>query len=104
MDFWNMRAVFFFGFSVVLVFGMAFVTYLPDYGMRGWVHREAERLVRYREAEGLPIMQSSCFDPRKIQLPGGRGLNSAEWSSRSLTLPNPYLTSWPLLRAPSSNT
>ncbi|KAG5197469.1 hypothetical protein JEQ12_008198 [Ovis aries] len=30
---------------------------------------EAERLVKYREAHGLPIMESNCFDPSKIQLP-----------------------------------
>ncbi|XP_063101614.1 NADH dehydrogenase [ubiquinone] 1 beta subcomplex subunit 11, mitochondrial isoform X1 [Cavia porcellus] len=31
IDVWNMRAVFFFGFSVVIVFGTTFVAYLPDY-------------------------------------------------------------------------
>uniref|UniRef100_G1M2Z7 NADH dehydrogenase [ubiquinone] 1 beta subcomplex subunit 11, mitochondrial n=1 Tax=Ailuropoda melanoleuca TaxID=9646 RepID=G1M2Z7_AILME len=78
VDLWNMRVVFFFGFSVVLVLGSTFIAYLPDYrcmgclrewnGMQEWARREAERLVKYREANGLPIMESNCFDPSKIQL------------------------------------
>ncbi|KAM7321253.1 hypothetical protein ACRRTK_019345 [Alexandromys fortis] len=69
VDVWNMRAVFFFGFSIVLVFGTTFVAYLPDYRMQEWACREAERLVKYRETNGLPIMESNGFDPSKIQLP-----------------------------------
>ncbi|XP_020752285.1 NADH dehydrogenase [ubiquinone] 1 beta subcomplex subunit 11, mitochondrial [Odocoileus virginianus] len=69
VDVWNMRVVFFFGFSIVLVLGSTFVAYLPDYRMQEWARREAERLVKYREAHGLPIMESNCFDPSKIQLP-----------------------------------
>ncbi|KAM7339314.1 NADH dehydrogenase [ubiquinone] 1 beta subcomplex subunit 11, mitochondrial [Alexandromys fortis] len=69
VDVWNMRAVFFIGFSIVLVFGTTFVAYLPDNRMQEWARREAERLVKYREANGLPIMESNCFDPSKIQLP-----------------------------------
>uniref|UniRef100_UPI0029557332 NADH dehydrogenase [ubiquinone] 1 beta subcomplex subunit 11, mitochondrial n=1 Tax=Panthera onca TaxID=9690 RepID=UPI0029557332 len=68
-DVWNMRVVFFFGFSIVLVLGSTFIAYLPDYRMQEWARREAERLVKYREANGLPIMESNCFDPSKIQLP-----------------------------------
>ncbi|XP_075394324.1 NADH dehydrogenase [ubiquinone] 1 beta subcomplex subunit 11, mitochondrial [Tenrec ecaudatus] len=69
VDLWNMRVVFFFGVSIVLVLGSTFVAYLPDYRMREWARREAERLVKYREANGLPIMDSNYFDPSKIQLP-----------------------------------
>ncbi|KAM8753497.1 NADH dehydrogenase [ubiquinone] 1 beta subcomplex subunit 11, mitochondrial [Rhynchonycteris naso] len=69
VDVWNMRVVFFFGFSIVLVLGSTFVAYLPDYRMHEWSRREAEKLVKYREAHGLPIMESNCFDPSKIQLP-----------------------------------
>ncbi|XP_012605167.1 NADH dehydrogenase [ubiquinone] 1 beta subcomplex subunit 11, mitochondrial [Microcebus murinus] len=69
LDVWNMRVVFFFGFSIVMVLGSTFVAYLPDYKMQEWSRREAERLVKYREANGLPIMESNCFDPSKIQLP-----------------------------------
>ncbi|XP_008151224.1 NADH dehydrogenase [ubiquinone] 1 beta subcomplex subunit 11, mitochondrial [Eptesicus fuscus] len=69
IDVWNMRVVFFFGFSIVLVFGTTFMAYLPDYRMHEWARREAEKLVKYREANGLPIMESNCFDPSKIRLP-----------------------------------
>ncbi|XP_048191696.1 NADH dehydrogenase [ubiquinone] 1 beta subcomplex subunit 11, mitochondrial [Perognathus longimembris pacificus] len=69
VDLWNMRAVFFFGVSIVLILGSTFVAYMPDYGMREWARREAERLVKYREANGLPLMESNYFDPSKIQLP-----------------------------------
>ncbi|XP_012507818.1 PREDICTED: NADH dehydrogenase [ubiquinone] 1 beta subcomplex subunit 11, mitochondrial [Propithecus coquereli] len=69
LDVWNMRVVFFFGFSIVMVLGGTFVAYLPDNRMQEWSRREAERLVKYREANGLPIMESNCFDPSKIQLP-----------------------------------
>ncbi|XP_012332818.1 NADH dehydrogenase [ubiquinone] 1 beta subcomplex subunit 11, mitochondrial [Aotus nancymaae] len=69
IDLWNMRVVFFFGVSIVLVLGSTFVAYLPDKRMEQWSRREAERLVKYREANGLPILESNCFDPSKIQLP-----------------------------------
>uniref|UniRef100_A0A2K5F3F2 NADH dehydrogenase [ubiquinone] 1 beta subcomplex subunit 11, mitochondrial n=1 Tax=Aotus nancymaae TaxID=37293 RepID=A0A2K5F3F2_AOTNA len=79
IDLWNMRVVFFFGVSIVLVLGSTFVAYLPDKRCMGcprvwdrmeqWSRREAERLVKYREANGLPILESNCFDPSKIQLP-----------------------------------
>ncbi|XP_040857845.1 NADH dehydrogenase [ubiquinone] 1 beta subcomplex subunit 11, mitochondrial-like [Ochotona curzoniae] len=69
VDLWNMRAVSFFGFSIVLVFGTTFLIYLPDYRMQEWARREAERLVKHREAKRLPLMESTCFDPSKIQLP-----------------------------------
>lgn len=35
VDMWNMRVVFFFGFSIVLVLGTTFVAYLPDYRYMG---------------------------------------------------------------------
>ncbi|XP_036695549.1 NADH dehydrogenase [ubiquinone] 1 beta subcomplex subunit 11, mitochondrial isoform X1 [Balaenoptera musculus] len=35
VDLWNMRVVFFFGFSIVLVLGSTFVAYLPDYRCMG---------------------------------------------------------------------
>lgn len=69
LDVWNMRVVFFFGVSVVLVLGSTYVAYLPDYRMKEWSRREAERLVKYREANGLPLIESNYFDPSKIQLP-----------------------------------
>lgn len=48
VDLWNMRVVFFFGFSIVLVLGSTFIAYLPDYRCMGvserveWVGVEIE--------------------------------------------------------------
>ncbi|XP_074070902.1 NADH dehydrogenase [ubiquinone] 1 beta subcomplex subunit 11, mitochondrial [Macrotis lagotis] len=68
-DLWNMRVVFFFGISVAIVLGSTFLAYLPDYKMKEWARREAERQVKLREAQGLPLMTSNYFDPSKIILP-----------------------------------
>ncbi|GAB1299638.1 Complex I-ESSS [Apodemus speciosus] len=69
VDVWNMRTVFFFGFSIVLVLGTTFVAYVPNYKLMDWAHQEAAMLVKHREAHGLPIMESNYFDPTKIKLP-----------------------------------
>jgi len=37
--------------------------------MRGWARREAERLIKQREAEGLPLMTENYYDPSTIVLP-----------------------------------
>lgn len=68
VDVWNMRNVFFFGFSITLVLGTTFVAYVPNYKMVEWAHQEAAMLVKHREAHGLPIMESNYFDPTKISL------------------------------------
>ncbi|KAI7798109.1 NADH dehydrogenase [ubiquinone] 1 beta subcomplex subunit 11, mitochondrial [Triplophysa rosa] len=69
VDEWNMRLAFFFGISVAIVIGGTFIHYLPDHGMRQWARREAERLIKQREAEGLPLMTENYYDPSKIILP-----------------------------------
>ncbi|XP_076841423.1 NADH dehydrogenase [ubiquinone] 1 beta subcomplex subunit 11, mitochondrial [Brachyhypopomus gauderio] len=69
VDEWNMRLVFFFGISMVIVVGGTFVHYLPDHGMRQWARREAERLVIQRETQGLPLIDENYYDPNKIVLP-----------------------------------
>ncbi|CAM4718093.1 hypothetical protein PO909_018627 [Leuciscus waleckii] len=69
VDEWNMRLAFFFGISVAIVIGGTFVHYLPDHGMRQWARREAERLIKQREAEGLPLMTENYYDPSTIVLP-----------------------------------
>ncbi|XP_048097274.1 NADH dehydrogenase [ubiquinone] 1 beta subcomplex subunit 11, mitochondrial [Alosa alosa] len=68
-DAWNMKLAFFFSVSVAIVIGGTFLHYLPDHGMRQWARREAERRVKKREAEGLPIMTDNYYDPSKIVLP-----------------------------------
>ncbi|XP_003341242.1 NADH dehydrogenase [ubiquinone] 1 beta subcomplex subunit 11, mitochondrial [Monodelphis domestica] len=69
IDLWNMRIVFFLGVSVAIVLGSTFVAYLPDHKMKEWARREAEILVKIRETQGLPLMESNYFDPKKIILP-----------------------------------
>ncbi|XP_018932014.1 NADH dehydrogenase [ubiquinone] 1 beta subcomplex subunit 11, mitochondrial [Cyprinus carpio] len=69
VDEWNMRLAFFFGISVAIVVGGTFIHYLPDHGMRQWARREAERLIKQREAEGLPLMTDNYYDPSTIVLP-----------------------------------
>ncbi|CAL8261748.1 unnamed protein product [Boreogadus saida] len=68
VDQWNMRLAFFFGVSVVLVIGGTFIHYLPDYGMRQWARREAERLLKHREAKALPLIAEDYYDSSKIVL------------------------------------
>ncbi|KAM6924683.1 NADH dehydrogenase [ubiquinone] 1 beta subcomplex subunit 11, mitochondrial [Xenentodon cancila] len=68
-DEWNMKVGFFFGISVALVIGGAFIHYLPDHGMRQWARREAERLILDREKAGLPLITENYYDPSKIVLP-----------------------------------
>ncbi|XP_028848467.1 NADH dehydrogenase [ubiquinone] 1 beta subcomplex subunit 11, mitochondrial [Denticeps clupeoides] len=68
-DDWNMKLAFFFGISVAIVIGGTFIHYLPDHGMRQWARREAERLIKQREAEGLLLMDENYYDPSKIVLP-----------------------------------
>ncbi|XP_067408412.1 NADH dehydrogenase [ubiquinone] 1 beta subcomplex subunit 11, mitochondrial [Emydura macquarii macquarii] len=69
MDVWNMRMAFFFGISVCIVLGSFFLHYMPDYGMKKWARREAEKKVKERERLGLPLLVSDYFDPSKLVLP-----------------------------------
>lgn len=41
VDLWNMRVIFFFGVSIVLVLGTTFVAYLPDYRYKGYLREWA---------------------------------------------------------------
>ncbi|XP_049437765.1 NADH dehydrogenase [ubiquinone] 1 beta subcomplex subunit 11, mitochondrial [Epinephelus fuscoguttatus] len=68
VDEWNMRVGFFFGISVALVIGGTFIHYLPDHGMRQWARREAERLIKQREEEGLPLINENYYDTNNIVL------------------------------------
>ncbi|XP_033858394.2 NADH dehydrogenase [ubiquinone] 1 beta subcomplex subunit 11, mitochondrial-like [Acipenser ruthenus] len=69
VDVWNMKVAFFFGISVAIVIGGTFVHYLPDHGMRQWARREAERLIKEREAKGIAVLDGNYYDPSKIILP-----------------------------------
>ncbi|KAM3844090.1 NADH dehydrogenase [ubiquinone] 1 beta subcomplex subunit 11, mitochondrial [Vipera latastei] len=69
VDVLNMRAAFFFGVSICLVLGTTYLYYLPDHKQHLWARREAERRVKQRTEQGLPIISSYYFDPSKIVLP-----------------------------------
>ncbi|XP_070696022.1 NADH dehydrogenase [ubiquinone] 1 beta subcomplex subunit 11, mitochondrial [Pempheris klunzingeri] len=69
VDDWNMRVGFFFGISVALVIGGAFIHYLPDHGMRQWARREAERVIQQREKAGLPLIDENYYDTSKLAVP-----------------------------------
>ncbi|KAF7243859.1 NADH dehydrogenase [ubiquinone] 1 beta subcomplex subunit 11, mitochondrial, partial [Varanus komodoensis] len=79
IDLWNMRLAFFFGISVAIVLGSTFLHYLPDHGMREWARREAERLIKEREAQGLPLIDSNYFDPSKILHPSHSSEDKVVW-------------------------
>ncbi|XP_069738816.1 NADH dehydrogenase [ubiquinone] 1 beta subcomplex subunit 11, mitochondrial isoform X2 [Phaenicophaeus curvirostris] len=68
-DVLNMRAVFVSGVSIAIVLGSVFLHYLPDYGLQSWSRREAERLVREREARGEPLLTPNYYDPARLPLP-----------------------------------
>uniref|UniRef100_A0A6P8PXS6 NADH dehydrogenase [ubiquinone] 1 beta subcomplex subunit 11, mitochondrial n=1 Tax=Geotrypetes seraphini TaxID=260995 RepID=A0A6P8PXS6_GEOSA len=69
VDLWNMRLAFFFSISVCIVLGSTFVHYLPDQGLREWARREAERVVKKKEALGIPLIEENYYDSSKIILP-----------------------------------
>ncbi|KAM9327059.1 NADH dehydrogenase [ubiquinone] 1 beta subcomplex subunit 11, mitochondrial [Gastrophryne carolinensis] len=69
IDLWNARVVFLFGVTLCLVFGPIFVYYLPDPRMNHWARREAERLVKLRQAQGLPLIEEDYYDPASLVLP-----------------------------------
>ncbi|KAL0618080.1 NADH dehydrogenase [ubiquinone] 1 beta subcomplex subunit 11, mitochondrial [Plecturocebus cupreus] len=96
LDIWNMQLVLFFGFSIILVLGSTFAAYLPDYRIQEWACHEAERLVEYQEASGLPkAMESNCFDPSKIQLLEDDQLLSGAQERQSFAmLPRLVWNSW----------
>ncbi|XP_067171222.1 NADH dehydrogenase [ubiquinone] 1 beta subcomplex subunit 11, mitochondrial [Apteryx mantelli] len=68
-DVLNMRGAFVAGVSVAIVLGSVFLHYLPDYGLREWARREAERQIRTREAQGLPLVTPDYYDPARLPLP-----------------------------------
>jgi NADH dehydrogenase (ubiquinone) 1 beta subcomplex subunit 11 len=46
--------------------------------MRDWAQREAYLTIRYREANGLPLIDANYVDPSKMELPSDEALGDAE--------------------------
>ncbi|XP_077332550.1 NADH dehydrogenase [ubiquinone] 1 beta subcomplex subunit 11, mitochondrial [Lithobates pipiens] len=68
-DLWNARFTFFTSITLCLVLGTVFVYYIPDPRMTHWARKEAERLVKLREAQGLPVIPKNYYDPDSLVLP-----------------------------------
>lgn len=64
--------------SVMLVFGIFYFAYLPDYSLQDWSQREAYLELRRREAAGLPLIDPNLIDPSKITLPSDEELGDTE--------------------------
>uniref|UniRef100_A0A8C4QR99 NADH dehydrogenase [ubiquinone] 1 beta subcomplex subunit 11, mitochondrial n=1 Tax=Eptatretus burgeri TaxID=7764 RepID=A0A8C4QR99_EPTBU len=61
-DWQNAHAVLFTSISLTLVFGTLYFRYSPDFRNCNWARREAERLVKQREAAGLPLLSQDKDD------------------------------------------
>lgn len=68
-DWQNAHAVLFTSISLTLVFGTLYFRYSPDFRNCNWARREAERLVKQREAAGLPLLSQDVYDRNSIILP-----------------------------------
>lgn len=64
-----MHITFFTCISVVLVFGTLIIAYAPDPLLKDWAQREAYLQLRYREENGLPLIDPNLIDPSKFTLP-----------------------------------
>ncbi|XP_017892321.1 NADH dehydrogenase [ubiquinone] 1 beta subcomplex subunit 11, mitochondrial [Ceratina calcarata] len=73
-----MHVSFFVLVSICLVFGALGVAYIPDPLLRDWAQREAYIQLRYREENGLPLIDKNLVDPAKITLPSDEELGYTE--------------------------
>lgn len=64
-----MHITFFTCISVVLIFGALIIGYAPDPLLKDWAQREAYLQLRYREENGLPLIDPNLIDPSKFTLP-----------------------------------
>lgn len=64
--------------SIVIVLGSTVFAYLPDVRGRDWAQREAYLRLRYREENGLPLIDRNLIDPSKIILPTDEELGDTE--------------------------
>lgn len=73
-----MHVAFFVTVSICLVFGVLGLGYIPDPLLRDWAQREAYLQLRYREENGLPLIDPNLVDPAKIKLPTDEELGYTE--------------------------
>lgn len=73
-----MHVTFFTAISICLVFGAVGIGYLPDPLLKDWSQREAYLQLRYREENGLPLIDPNLIDPSKVILPSDEELAHAD--------------------------
>lgn len=64
--------------SICLVCGGLILGYAPDPLLRDWAKREAYLRLRYREENGLPLIDRNLVDPSKFSLPTDEELGFTE--------------------------
>lgn len=64
--------------TIVMVLGCTVMAYLPDVRGKDWAQREAYLQIRYREENGLPLIDPNMIDPSKIILPTDEELGDTE--------------------------
>lgn len=64
--------------TIILVLGTTVMAYLPDVRGKDWAQREAYLQLRYREENGLPLIDPNMIDPSKIILPTDEELGDTE--------------------------
>ncbi|KAL6442406.1 hypothetical protein ACFW04_002562 [Cataglyphis niger] len=74
----TMHATMFVVVTIVFVLGFTVMAYLPDVRGKDWAQREAYLQIRYREEQGLPLIDPNLIDPSKITLPSDEELGDTE--------------------------
>nr|XP_031828138.1 NADH dehydrogenase [ubiquinone] 1 beta subcomplex subunit 11, mitochondrial [Nomia melanderi] len=64
--------------SVLFVTLSVVTVYWPDPQLHDWAKREAYLQLRYREENGLPLVDPNLIDPSKVVLPSEEELSDVE--------------------------
>ncbi|KZC04976.1 PREDICTED: NADH dehydrogenase [ubiquinone] 1 beta subcomplex subunit 11, mitochondrial [Dufourea novaeangliae] len=64
--------------TIGLVLHAFILGYMPDVTMKDWALREAFLQLRYREENGLPLVNPNVIDPSKVILPTDEELGDTE--------------------------
>ncbi|XP_020296473.1 NADH dehydrogenase [ubiquinone] 1 beta subcomplex subunit 11, mitochondrial [Pseudomyrmex gracilis] len=78
LDRHSMHQIFFVAITLVMVLGGTIMAYAPDPAGKDWSQREAYLRLRYREENGLPLIDPNLIDPAKITLPSDEELGDTE--------------------------
>ncbi|XP_012138053.1 NADH dehydrogenase [ubiquinone] 1 beta subcomplex subunit NP15.6 [Megachile rotundata] len=78
MDRHYMHQTLFVVISICFVGGAFLIAYMPDPKLKDWAQREAYLQLRYREENGLPLIDPNAVDPSKFTLPSEEELGDME--------------------------